>query len=145
KLFAFSLSPEEWDLYKSREKEIQRVKRRIEELSDPADKIDFKFLEDIDENDIFKLLSCFGSFNDAAVARNSVLVNNFLNKIQEEKLASIPASSEHLAVLVTGGFHTTGITQLLKEKKVAYVVLTPRLGKVEGSGTEYLDIFRRDK
>ncbi|MBI4396897.1 MAG: hypothetical protein HY548_07375, partial [Elusimicrobia bacterium] len=44
-----------------------------------------------------------------------------------------------------GGFHSEGIGRRLKEKGVAYAILSPRLGETEGTGTEYLAVFHRDK
>lgn len=64
---------------------------------------------------------------------------------QQASGESVTKEAGQLAILVAGGFHTKGITELLKEKQVAYAVLTPHLGKVEGEGSDYLEIFRRDK
>ena len=49
-------------------------------------------------------------------------------------------------ILVTGGFHTPEIAQLLREKKISYVVVSPKITKIEdGSGTSYLSVFAREK
>ena len=37
----------------------------------------------------------------------------------------------NLAVLVSGCFHTDGITKLLKDKKVSYVVVTPKVERLQ--------------
>ena len=83
------------------------------------------------------LLRPFKRFNEVAVARNGALVGNLLKKAEE--------TQSGLAVLVAGGFHTEGMMEILKSKEVAYAVLAPKLGKAEGSGSEYLDVFTRDK
>ncbi len=49
------------------------------------------------------------------------------------------------SVLIIGGFHTKHVTQLLKERNVAYVVMSPKITKVEGKGSEYLSVFVREK
>src|SRR5258708_39210581 len=37
------------------------------------------------------------------------------------------------------------MTHLLKEKNIAYVVISPQIGNIDGSGTKYLDFFKGDK
>ncbi|OQX53678.1 MAG: hypothetical protein B5M48_02795 [Candidatus Omnitrophica bacterium 4484_213] len=37
------------------------------------------------------------------------------------------AKGEKAAVLICGGFHTKGVTQLLKQKDISYIVITPRV------------------
>ena len=36
-----------------------------------------------------------------------------------------------VAVLVSGGFHTDGITELLKDKNLSYVVITPKVDRLQ--------------
>ncbi|MCJ7646456.1 hypothetical protein MUO65_06110, partial [bacterium] len=38
-----------------------------------------------------------------------------------------------VAVLIAGGFHTPGITELLRERNISYVVVTPHLGENDSS------------
>ncbi len=58
-------------------------------------------------------------FYDVAQQRDAALVNNTLKKLQE--------TGEPLAVLITGGFHGPRITQLLKDRGVGAVVVTPKI------------------
>ncbi|MBI4355731.1 MAG: HEAT repeat domain-containing protein [Candidatus Omnitrophica bacterium] len=74
-------------------------------------------------------------FYSLALSRDAAFVSNTLSL-----LASLPATShqslvtpQRSCVLVTGGFHTPGITQRLREQGIAYVVVTP---KVEGRHDE---------
>lgn len=136
KLVSFGLSPQEWAVYESRKALIDSIPERLEKYSAEIGR--GAKSEDVSPADLFKLLSKFEAFNRAAIARNEVLVQNLLAKVSE-------GNGGELALMVTGGFHTDGVTKLLKEKQVAYAVLMPRLGKVDGDGTEYLDIFSRDK
>ncbi len=48
-----------------------------------------------------------------------------------------------VAVLISGGFHTRGICDILKNKRTAYIVLAPKFDKIDGH--DYLDAFREDK
>ncbi|MBI2119639.1 MAG: hypothetical protein HYT97_08440 [Elusimicrobia bacterium] len=129
KLIEFKMSPDEWKMYQDRKKNIRQIGKRLNEDNAPT------FLEP------------FEQFNHAAISRNSALVNNLLKKINSisRNHAAKQSNIAPIAVLVAGGFHTDGITELLKTKKVAFAVLAPKLGKVEGAGTDYLEIFRRDK
>ena len=137
KLVKFELSPEEWDRYAERKKHVYRLfDNGREPVGNGRD------------HSLPGFLQPFEQFNEAAILRNDVMVKNLLEKASATSPQPAPLHGEgeyNQAVLVTGGFHTVGITQILKDKNVAYAVLSPRLGKVEGSGSEYLDIFTRDK
>ncbi|MBN1587114.1 MAG: hypothetical protein JW937_06770 [Candidatus Omnitrophica bacterium] len=55
----------------------------------------------------------------AAESRNAPLVSNTLKFLNQ--------NDAHAGVLIAGGFHTQGITQLLEEQHISYVVIAPRL------------------
>ncbi|NQT95542.1 MAG: hypothetical protein HQ572_03740, partial [Candidatus Omnitrophica bacterium] len=59
-------------------------------------------------------------FYKVAIERDRALVNNTLKRL--------PFSSNKAAVLIAGGFHTSGITNVLKEKDISYVVICPTVG-----------------
>ncbi|MBI2119494.1 MAG: M48 family metalloprotease [Elusimicrobia bacterium] len=155
KLVSFQLSPEEWKCYEARKEEIKKIEKRIEEfrfggmrkveLSNEQtlnDKTQESLNSLIPSNfSIFQTLEPFENFNRAAILRDEALVINLLKKVG----MGDSNNQNQLAVLVAGGFHTHGMTQILKNKKVAYAVLAPKLGAIEGAGTDYLEIFRRDK
>src|SRR3989338_7241136 len=178
KLISFSLSPEEWEEYKKRRDEIQRVGKRMSEF-----KILSKgFLEVFSKNQIeasppkriaiseqtfLESLSSFEKFNQFAIQRNNALVENLL--AQEASFQSrvpnlaigfsvqqglpqrsTPRAAEsrdvaRVAVLIAGGFHTSGMTQNLRNRKIAYAVVSPRLEISQKKGTAYLEIFNREK
>ena len=58
-------------------------------------------------------------FYETASRRDEVLVERAMAKLAETK--------EPLAVLITGGFHSPRITQLLKDRGVGVVVVAPRV------------------
>ncbi|MBA7531236.1 hypothetical protein ES705_23447 [subsurface metagenome] len=41
-----------------------------------------------------------------------------------------------VTILIAGGFHTPGITELLRDRNISYVVVTPRLGEDSSSDLE---------
>ncbi|MBI3012943.1 MAG: hypothetical protein HYY63_04885, partial [Elusimicrobia bacterium] len=170
KLIGYRLSPTDWEDYQTKRETIRAIPQRAQNLRLIAEKPALGMVapeivvdpalgdrsggqpktvniaelgggEKVVSN-LDRLLKPFERFNSAAISRNDVLVNNLLKKFQT---ISSGSQNTRIAVLVAGGFHTAGMTEILKQKNVAYAVLTPRLGKVEGKGTDYLDIFRRDK
>jgi 4-alpha-glucanotransferase len=81
------------------------------------------------------LLKPFEEFCLYAVRRNNALVDNLLAKMKADKTSS--------AVLVAGGFHTDGLTQVLRRQNASYVVVTPKITEVP-KDHNYLDVFARD-
>lgn len=58
-------------------------------------------------------------FYNVALKRDEVLVQKAVEKAGE--------SGAHLAVVITGGFHSEGVTDFLKKNQYGYVVLTPKV------------------
>ena len=55
------------------------------------------------------------------------------------KAAGGSRERSHYSVLIAGGFHTPEMASLLKKGNVSYIVLSPRITKIDGtSGTSYL-------
>ncbi len=81
------------------------------------------------------MLQPYEDFCRYAMGRNNALLENLLEKIEKENASS--------AVLVAGGFHTEGLTQLLRQKDVSYVVVTPKINEVPKENN-YLDVFAHD-
>ncbi|MBU9889713.1 MAG: phosphotransferase, partial [Candidatus Omnitrophica bacterium] len=61
------------------------------------------------------------NFYDAARRREDVFYEKISSVMQKRSLDK--------AVVITGGFHTDGITELLREHEISYGVLTPRLSE----------------
>lgn len=85
----------------------------------------------IDEN-----LNALDGFYQLGVEREKAFIKNMVNKMNE--------SGEKLAVLITGGFHTPGITQMLKDKGYSYVVATPVITQKSDSSI-YFSVLRGEK
>ncbi|MFC1590074.1 hypothetical protein ACFL42_01125 [Candidatus Omnitrophota bacterium] len=60
-------------------------------------------------------------FYAIALKRDRAIVNN--------TLSAMKGADTRLAVLVSGGFHTEGITEMLEEKGVSYLVVSPNITK----------------
>lgn len=60
-------------------------------------------------------------FYSIAIKRDNALVDNTLDAMKKEKL--------QVSVLVTGGFHSEGITKLLEKQGISYLVVCPSITK----------------
>jgi hypothetical protein len=78
----------------------------------------------------------FESFCGDAVNRNAALVRGLLDKMRLEKKTS--------AVLVAGGFHTDGLTHLLRQQGVSYAVVTPKVTGAPPASSKTLDLLASD-
>lgn len=79
--------------------------------------------EPFDKENFQELVAESLDFYALALLRDKALAEKTL-----EKLASQETSGDRRTiVLVTGGFHTAGITNVLKEKGVSYVVVSPNV------------------
>ena len=106
KLIEFSLTPKEWERYKT-----------IRNFRSPA-------------------LVPFENFYKEADQRSQLMVNNLLAHSQQVKNY----------VLIVGGFHSPLVGEYLRRQKVSYVVLTPKITKIEdASGSSYLSVFAQEK
>ena len=77
-------------------------------------------------------LSSFERFYSIAEARNKSMVENLRTPSK--------------AILVAGGFHTSGLEKILHAKGISTVVLTPQISKVDSaSGSDYLKVFLKEK
>lgn len=80
------------------------------------------FAIDIPYNDVTSIdyvISLAARFYQEATKRDTQLVANLLDA--QSRIGG------KTVILVTGGFHSSGITQLLKEHKISYAVLRPNL------------------
>ncbi|GEM_PF-940664 len=69
-------------------------------------------------------------FYEKAVERDSILIHHTLEDMEKNRAEK--------AVLITGGFHGEGIKEILKQKGIAYVQITPAMGG-ETSPRAYVD------
>jgi len=58
------------------------------------------------------------SFYKTAEARNEAMLSNTIKRMNEE--------GRSIAALVTGGYHTRGISDILRQKQTSYIVMLPR-------------------
>ncbi|MBV9079844.1 MAG: hypothetical protein JO102_01855, partial [Elusimicrobia bacterium] len=121
KLTRFSLSPEEW-------KEYRDSSGSPAEAASAASRLLGRTVKaDVD-------LSPFEDFYRQADGRSEKIIDNILGG------ATGPRA------LVVGGFHTAEIAARLRSREVSYLVVTPKLTKVdESTGSAYLSVFAQEK
>lgn len=72
-------------------------------------------------SDLERTLPVLQRFYEAAQQRDEALVSNALAKLQQ--------SGEHLAVLITGGFHAPRLSAMLKSRGVSTVAVVPKVSR----------------
>lgn len=77
-----------------------------------------------------EILPSVDEFYHFAEERSTVMTNRTIDVLNEQKETVLP--------LVSGGFHTDGITAVLKEKGISYLVVTPQISEVN-EDIPYLD------
>lgn len=61
------------------------------------------------------------AFYEIAIKRDEALIDNTIRQMEAE--------GKDRSVLIAGGFHTRGITNILESKGISYVVVTPKITK----------------
>ncbi|HOW27290.1 MAG TPA: TerC/Alx family metal homeostasis membrane protein [Elusimicrobiota bacterium] len=131
KLTAHNMTQPDWYYYNEKRGEILRifadlraagalVKRDVL-VTEPAG-----FVE---------ILKPYEQFCQYAMQRNNALVDNLLSKMKNENTGT--------AILVAGGFHTDGLTQIFRQRDISYIVVTPKINEVPKE-SHYLDVFAHD-
>jgi phosphomannomutase len=123
-LASFKMAPHDWAVYQKNRDRVMDLPARMDSLAPGSDNYAGDFPKD---------LVPFEGFCQAALARDETLVENLLAKMKE--------SNQKTGVLLAGGFHTKGMTDLLKKGKVSYVVFTPTLTEIN-SDSHYLDFIK---
>ncbi|MBN1620956.1 MAG: hypothetical protein JW871_00005, partial [Endomicrobiales bacterium] len=61
--------------------------------------------------------------------RESSIKNQKLTLQNSNEISDIISNAQEIVVLVTGGFHTQGISEILEERNISYIVITPNVTK----------------
>lgn len=85
----------------------------------------------IDDN-----LGLLENFYKIGKDREDAFIRNAFSKMKED--------GQNLAVLITGGFHTNGITRMLKDKQYPFMVVTPVVTQ-KGDSSIYFSVLKGEK
>lgn len=126
KLTLHGLTPDEWKAYRTEKDQILAGLETLSHL------VGHRVSERAPLT--AETLAPFEKFCQRALDRNGAMVKNLLDKMKADQSSS--------AVFVAGGFHTEGITQILRQEGYSYAVVTPRISRLPET-TRPLDIFAR--
>lgn len=95
----------------------------------------FAFEVDAPSPAVTESMSKLEDFYSIAIKRDKALVNNTIKAMKTEGV--------QVSVLVTGGFHSEGITKLLEKQGVSYIVVCPNITKE--AETPYIKILTNQR
>jgi len=121
-LFNIKLTKEALQYYRDNRKEFT-ASHFINFISENAPRYKIRYKLNPVFRKVDSKLPDIEKFYNLAEERDNALVFNTLNKMREK--------NAKMAVLVSGGFHTEGITKLLKDKNISYIVVTPKVDKLQ--------------
>ncbi|MCX5679414.1 MAG: hypothetical protein NTZ95_01910 [Candidatus Omnitrophica bacterium] len=87
-------------------------------LRDASSKYNVALKGDYDIGRIFGYIPAAMDFYHTAEKRNSVMFANTVSRMNQE--------GQNVAALITGGYHTKGLTELLRQKETSYLVILPK-------------------
>lgn len=120
KLIDFSLTPVEWEEYRSLSD--------TERASDPTEK----------EDPAVQRVRRFEEFYRAAVERNRFIVDRMKGEMARR--------SGGIAVLIAGGFHSRALADDLSAAGVSVTTISPKISSVnESAASDYLSVFQKEK
>ncbi|MCD6459575.1 hypothetical protein J7L67_02780, partial [bacterium] len=96
-----------------------KLKDMIAFLNEKSEQFNQPLLPEIDLSAVETNLDDFEDFYKLANEREQALVKN--------TIALMNGESKKVVVLIAGGFHTKGITEMLKSEDVSYIVVTPNM------------------
>ncbi|MBI5124511.1 MAG: hypothetical protein HZA72_03740, partial [Candidatus Omnitrophica bacterium] len=79
---------------------------------------------DYDLGRIFENIPTALKFYRTAEERNSAIFSNTIKRMNEE--------GQNVAALITGGYHTKGLTEILRQKETSYLVILPKFDVSKG-------------
>ena len=94
------------------------------------------YAENPDVYEIDKNRPIIEEFYDVAIIRDQILLDNTLARMDRQGV--------DVAVIITGGFHSEGITNIMQEEKIAYAVISPRITEVQDYNP-YIDVMTNKK
>ena len=100
-------------------------------------KIDLALPSDEDLKEMENTLPDVEDFYHYASQRNNILASNTIKAMEIE--------GENISLLITGGFHTEGITEYFEEKRISYVVIVPKIEEIDEDDTRYINALQGRK
>jgi len=119
-LISIKLSNQEFDYYKAHKSEF-KPEAFIDFIASKVKTYNLAYQIQEASNIVKQDLPKLEQFYVVAIERDNILVDNTIEAMNAEEVDT--------AVLITGGFHTEGISNLLEEKGFSYLVVCPNITK----------------
>ena len=100
-----------------RQEREEREKEREARLAKLRAATQITTLDDIYE-EMDEILALVDDFYQLADKRDEAMLSNLIKKMDEQ--------DQDVGVLVAGGYHSSGLTQMLKERDLSYITITPQ-------------------
>ena len=114
-------------------KEKYAIKDIIEYIRREAEQMGITVALNFDSSIIELNLQNFEEFYKVAHQREEAMVNNLVNLMNDNGRKTI--------VLIAGGFHTQGITSILRQRDMSYLVITPNTSN-EDNPIPYISLLK---
>ncbi|MCX5715591.1 MAG: hypothetical protein NTV07_01775 [Candidatus Omnitrophica bacterium] len=135
KMFDIALSKEDVEYYQKNKADFNS-QIFIDFIGSEAKKYKEAFNYDPDFKNIDKYLPDLENFYRIADTRDEAIIENTLQQMDQKGLSVV--------ALITGGYHTEGITERLRSRGVSYMVITPRITKAD-TNNPYLKILSGER
>ena len=119
-LISIKLSNQEFDYYKAHRNEF-KLEAFMDFITSKVKTYNLAYQVQEPSRIVKEDLPKLEQFYEVATERDNILVDNTIKAMNAEEVDT--------AVLITGGFHTEGISSLLEEKGVSYLVVCPNITK----------------
>lgn len=144
-LVNLGLTPEQWTAWQAVRTSLTALEHDIQALTRdgvrhriPAAPSFPSDLNSVPDPKSLTDLTPFERFYLEAEARDEAMVTNLLAQMQ--------TTGASTGVLLAGGFHAAGIARRMRDHRISYVSLAPKITKLDtADGTKYLDVFVREK
>jgi len=135
RMFKLELVKEDYVYYKNH-KEYFRIPSFLSFIRVQAPRYGIDFHEQPGLSQIDENLPVIEEFYNVAIERDPVLIDNMLSQMEKQGV--------NVAVMVTGGFHSKGLMNILQEQQIAYAVVSPRITQKQ-EYNPYIDIMTNKK
>jgi hypothetical protein len=135
RMFKLELVKDDYRYYKAHKQDF-KIQTFLDFIKVQAPANGITFTEDPGLSKIDSNLPIIEEFYEVAILRDPVLINNTIEEMNKEGAT--------VCVMTTGGFHTKGLTEILKEKNVAYAVISPKITK-QPEYNPYIDVMTNKK
>lgn len=130
KILSFTLTKEEYEYYDS---QIQEGRDIVRELALYIRSYFLKFSPSVD---IIRMQESAEGFYDAVHKRDVVLTDNVLKALKKFNAT--------VGMLIIGGFHTDGMTEILRKKHISYIVVTPKIEELDHDSIDtYYEVMKK--